>query len=100
MVHGAYMDYDELVTRLETAGNAARCNDLKAWLSGAGFNLKQGRANHFVITHPHITGFITGSFNCGHGKNKAVKKPYITKILNHIVKRYEEELRNYLESIK
>ena len=100
MVRGVFMDYDELVARLEQSGNNTRCNDLKAWLEDAGFNLKQGKGNHFVITHPQIDGFTTGSFDCGHGTNKPVKKPYITKILNHIVKRYEEEIRNYLESKK
>lgn len=91
------MGYDELVGTLNSAGNASRCNDVKAWLSGAGFNIKRGKGNHYVITHPGLPGFTTGSFDCGHGSNPEVKKPYIKKILNHIVKRYEKELRKYLQ---
>jgi len=91
------MVYDELVELLSNAGNKTRCSDLVSWLERAGFKVKKGkRGNHFTFTHDKINGFTTSDFNCGHGKNPYVKKPYITKILNHIVKQYESELREYL----
>ncbi|VAW77320.1 hypothetical protein MNBD_GAMMA12-3175 [hydrothermal vent metagenome] len=95
------MDYDELVDLLGHAGNSTKCSELIAWLEAAGFTVKKGNSgNHYVFTHTGIrdSGFTTSSFACEHGRRPIVKRPYIkNKILNGVVKKYEAELRTFLE---
>ena len=95
------MDYDELEKLFSNAGNKTRCTDLINWLESAGFKLKKGkRGNHYTFTHDGIDGFTTSDFDCGHGKNSEVKKPFITKILNHVIKQYKTELEDYFKKQK
>lgn len=92
------MGYDELVDRLATVGNSGiSCNGITALLESAGFQVKCGkRGGHRIVTHKNLPNFTTFGINCGHGRNGLVKKPYVTKFLNHVVKCYEIELRLYL----
>ncbi len=92
------MDYAQLVENLTSAGNETRCDTLKEWLEVVGFTVKKGRkGNHHVLTHSGIPSFTSTGFDCGHGKNSCVKRPYIRAILNHVVKMHEDELRAYLK---
>lgn len=93
------MGYDELVGLLESAGNSTQCNELKGWLEAAGFAVRDGKkGNHKVFKHDGLkdAGFYSSNYDCGHGRNPIIKKPYITKILNHVIRKYEMELRKYL----
>lgn len=93
------MNYDELVHSLESAGNNTRCIDLIRWLEAAGFVVKKGNnGNHYTFTHPGIksSGFTTSNFACEHGGRPNVKKRYIRKVLNQVIKKYEPELREFL----
>ena len=93
------MDYDELVRLLRNAGNDTRCDELKGWLEATGFAVRDGKkGNHKIFIHNGLrdAGFFASGYDCGHGRNPSVKKPYLTKILNHVVRRYEMELRRFL----
>lgn len=93
------MDFNELVSFLNNAGNNTRCDELKGWLEATGFTVRDGKkGNHKIFIHNGLrdAGFFSSSYDCGHGKNPSVKKPYITKILNQVVLKYETELRRFL----
>lgn len=50
-------------------------------LEGLGFSVKDDkRGGHKVFTHDGIQSFRTGSYNCEHGRNPEIKRPYIPKI--------------------
>lgn len=93
------MTYNELVGLLQNAGNSTRCNELKTWLEATGFTVRDGkRGNHKIFTHDGLkdAGFYSSDYDCGHGRNPTIKKPYLTKILNHVVRKYEMDLRRFL----
>lgn len=79
----------------ERKGNI-RCQEIKRLLENLGFFVKDGkRGGHKVFTHDGLAGFISQSFNCGHGKNPEIKKPYIAKIVD-LLKEREKDLDEYL----
>jgi hypothetical protein len=89
---------EQAVRKLSSTGASMRCADLSRILEGLGFRVGEGKSpGHKVFTHPHIPGFYTGSYNCGHGRNPQVKRAYITKVLRTL-RQFEAELSNYLES--
>ncbi len=62
-------------------------------MKSLGFRIKDGKSsNHKIFVHDALSGFTTGSFACGHGKNSEVKRPYIRNILK-ILYNYENELK-------
>ncbi|MFA5984981.1 MAG: type II toxin-antitoxin system HicA family toxin [Methylococcaceae bacterium] len=73
------------------------CDDIKSLLVGLGFEVRDGRqGGHKVFVHQGLPSFISGSFNCGHGKNPEIKPAYIGKIIQ-VLKQHYDELVNYLE---
>ena len=90
--------YTNVVTTLKSAGSAMRCKEVKALLVELGFSVRDGnKGGHKVYTHQHIQSFKSGGFNCDHGKNPEIKRPYIKNIIK-VLEKYEQELVDYLES--
>jgi len=84
--------YTDTVARLKAAGASMRCNEVTALLKGLGFEVKNGkRGGHKVYTHRHIEAFKSSSYNCKHGKNPEIKRPYIKNIIK-VLEKYEQEL--------
>ena len=83
--------------RLSTAGANLRCDDVVSLLSSLGFVVKGSRRKpgHKNVTHPGVASFTTASFNCGHGKNPEIKRPYIKNMIK-VLTDYEAELIAYL----
>lgn len=73
------------------------CDDVKSLLVSLGFEVRDGKqGGHKVFVHQGIPSFMSGSFNCGHGKNPEIKPAYILKIIQ-ILKHHRDELEEYLE---
>lgn len=73
-----------------------RCSELTATLTGLGFTITTGRGNHKVVTHSDLEGFVSTSYDCGHGRDAQIKPPYITKVAR-VLSDYANELQRYLE---
>ena len=83
--------------RLKESRTSIRCGDLTKLLEGLGFEVRDGRlGGHKLFVHDGLSGFISASFNCGHGKNPEVKAAYIRKIMK-LLETYEAELTTYLD---
>lgn len=75
-----------------------RCSELTGLLKTLGFDVRDGaRGGHKVFVHDHLAGFASGSYNCEHGRNPEIKRPYIKKVLA-VLRQYEAELSRYLEN--
>lgn len=83
--------------RLDSAGASMRCKELTKLLENLGFSVKDGkRGGHKVFPHDGIQSFRTGSYNCEHGRNPEIKRPYIKKV-RRLLEQYEADLTRYLE---
>lgn len=93
-------DYTKITSEFKRAGASMRCAEVKKLLTQLGFEVKDGsRGGHKVFTHRHLTSFYSQSFNCDHGKNPEIKKPYIKKIIK-LLEQHEDSLIGYLEKTK
>ncbi|PPK73897.1 hypothetical protein B0F87_1138 [Methylobacter tundripaludum] len=73
------------------------CGKVKDILVSLGFEVSDGnKGGHKVFTHQGLPSFHSGGYNCGHGKNPEIKPTYIGNIIR-ILKRYQDELEQYLE---
>lgn len=82
----------EVIQSLKQRKTNIRCNDLKQVLQQLGFIVREGkRGGHQLFTHPELTDFHGGSFNCDHGKNPQVKPVYVQKIIK-VLEQYQEHL--------
>jgi hypothetical protein len=89
--------FDEVIRALTQAGASMRCQELGKLLESLGFKVRDGkRGGHKIITHTGIPGFLSASYNCDHGKNPEIKRPYINQIVK-ILGKYEQDLRTFLE---
>lgn len=74
-----------------------RCSEMAKLLESLGFDVRDGsRGGHKLFFHDHIEGFVSGAYNCDHGRNPEIKRPYIKKVLATL-RQYDAELRRYLE---
>jgi hypothetical protein len=90
-------DYTQVISEFNNAGTSMRCAEVKRLLTRLGFEVKNGkRGGHKVFTHRHLSSFYSQSFNCDHGKNPEIKKPYINKIIK-LLEQYKDDLVEYLE---
>lgn len=88
----------QAIQDLASAGASMRCEELRRLLEGLGFEVRDGaRGGHKVFVHAHIDGFVSGSYNCDHGRNPQIKRPYIKKVLT-VLRQYESDLNDYLEN--
>ncbi len=89
--------YNDVIDALNNAGASMRCKQVTALLKKLDFEVRDGnRGGHKVYTHQYIQSFTSGSYNCDHGKNPEIKRPYIKKIIK-VLEKYEQELIQYLE---
>lgn len=73
-----------------------RCRDLGALLASLGFEIRDGKkGGHKLFFHDELPEFHSGSYNCDHGKNPQIKRPYITKVIR-ILEVHETDLRKFL----
>ena len=88
----------QVIQRLKSARTSMRCAELGKLLESLGFYVKDGeRGGHKVFFHDHLEGFISSSYDCGHGRNPEIKPAYISNVLRTL-RQYEAELTRYLES--
>jgi hypothetical protein len=88
---------DEVIFDLSQARASLRCQELIRRLESLGFEVRSGkRGGHKIFIHSGIPGFLSASFNCDHGKNPEIKRPYIVQIIKTL-RKYEPELRTFLE---
>lgn len=88
---------EQAYAELSGTGASMRCATLGKLLKGLGFEVRDGRrGGHKIFVHDGIPDFTSGAYNCDHGKNPEIKRPYINKVLK-ILKQYEAELNRYLE---
>ncbi|HET8554713.1 MAG TPA: type II toxin-antitoxin system HicA family toxin [Rhodanobacteraceae bacterium] len=88
---------EQAYAELAGAGASMRCVALGKLLENLGFEVRDGkRGGHKIFVHDGIPGFTSGAYNCDHGRNPEIKRPYINKVLK-ILKQYEAELTRYLE---
>lgn len=89
--------FDEAIAELDQAGASMRCSSLSTLLIALGFEVKDGkRGGHKVFTHDHNPGFYSAAYNCDHGKNPEIKRPYINKV-KKTLKQHESAIRAYLK---
>ena len=80
----------------ESAGASTRCNKVEGWLKKLGFTVESGKTKgHKLYKHTEIENFFGSNYNCGHGKNPEVKRPYINNILS-VLDEYEDQIADYL----
>ncbi|QSA97582.1 type II toxin-antitoxin system HicA family toxin [Methylococcus sp. EFPC2] len=88
---------DDVLEALTRAGASMRCQTLGRHLETLGFVVRDGhRGGHKIYTHPGLPGFLSASYNCDHGKNPEIKRPYINQVVK-VLRKYEPELRTFLE---
>lgn len=93
----AKLKLDQTIAYLQQHKTNLCCDNVKQLLSDLGFEVRDGKqGGHKVFVHQEISSFMSGSFNCGHGKNPEIKPAYIGKIIQ-ILKQYRDELEEYLE---
>ena len=89
--------FEAILQELESVRANARCRDIKDKLEKLGFEVRDGkRGGHKIFVHDHLPSFMSGSFNCGHGKNPEIKPVYVRKIIR-ILKEHESDIKKYLE---
>ncbi|TAL72328.1 MAG: type II toxin-antitoxin system HicA family toxin [Rhodanobacter sp.] len=89
---------EEAIHRLDGAGASVRCRELAGLLEGLGFTVRDGKnGGHKVFVHAGLADFRSGSYNCDHGRDPEIKRPYIKNVLR-ILRQYEAELSRYLEN--
>lgn len=73
---------------------------MKQLLEALGFKVEDGKQQgHKKVKHPWLSDhhhFRGSNYTCGHGANSELLKHY-PKSMSKLVKRYEAELKNYLE---
>ena len=74
-----------------------RCSELTKLLISLGFEVKNGkRGGHKVFTHDGLPDFHASSYNCDHGKNPEIKRPYIKQV-KKTLRQHESSIRAYLK---
>lgn len=93
----AKLKVEKTIEHLQQHKTNLCCDDVKQLLVSLGFEVRDGKqGGHKVFVHQGMPSFMSGSFNCGHGKNPEIKPAYIGKIIQ-VLKQYHDELEAYLE---
>ncbi len=83
---------EEVILILQQRKTSLCCDNVKNLLQSLGFIVRDGKkGGHKIFVHPNLTGFFSGSFDCGHGKNPEIKPGYIKAIIK-ILTQYKDEL--------
>ncbi len=74
--------YDLAIKRLRQSKANITCQELVGLLEDLGYEVREGRrGNHRTFTHPELTDWTGGNFDCGHGRNPPILPVYIGKII-------------------
>jgi hypothetical protein len=93
----AKLQIQNTINNLQQRKSNLCCDDVKSLLVNLGFEVRDAKqGGHKVFVHQGLPSFMSGSFNCGHGKNPEIKPAYIVKIIQ-VLKQYNDELVHYLE---
>jgi hypothetical protein len=69
-----------------------RCIDVCKALRSLGFEVREGDGpGHKVVSHQALKGFHGTNFNCGHGKNPEVNRPYVKNLIR-VLQQWQPEL--------
>ena len=89
--------YETAVRTLEDSGASMRCSELTDLLESLGFTVRDGKlGGHKVFVHDGLPDFKSGSYNCDHGRNPQIKRPYITKVLR-VLREHEDDIKKFLK---
>jgi len=78
--------FDTIISKLKQSRTNLRCEDLKATLRELGFEVRDGKnAGHVVYVHTGISEFRSGSFSCGHGRDRQVKPLYVRRVTQVLI---------------
>lgn len=87
----------QAMQRLKSGRTSMRCAELGKLLESLGFYVRDGeRGGHKMFFHDHLAGFVSSSYDCGHGRNLEIKPAYISNVLR-ILRQYDADLTRYLE---
>ena len=65
-------------------------------LTSIGFEIRDGKKQgHKVFVHHGVSSFTSGSYSCGHGRNREIKPGYIKNVIK-LLRQHESELIQYL----
>jgi hypothetical protein len=93
----AILKTDRVIRALREAGASMRCSELKKLLEDLGFEVRDGKkGGHKVFFHWGLKDFSAAAYNCDHGKNPEIKRPYINKVIR-VIERYKSDLQAFLE---
>lgn len=88
--------YDQAIEALVASKVSMRCAELTDWLSKLGFEVRDGkRGGHKIFVHDGLPAFHSGSYNCDHGRNPEIKRPYILKVVR-VLREHEADLKKFL----
>lgn len=91
-------EFESVYLQLKEQAGSSRCTEVGYLLKKLGFEVKNGKnGGHKIIFHDYLPNFTSSSYNCGHGKNPEIKKPYIKNILK-ILDLYKDDIINYIDS--
>jgi len=97
VIMSAKLRFEKAIETLQQRKTNLCCEDVKSLLVDLGFEVRDGKqGGHKIFVHQGLPSFMSGSFNCGHGKNPEIKPAYILKIIQ-ILKHHRDELEEYLE---
>lgn len=96
----AKLTFNQVATQLKQQKSNLRCKDVADFLKLLGFEVRDGRrGGHKIYVHDALPDFMSGSYNCGHGKNPEIKAAYIIKIIR-VLEEHQKAIEDYLESTK
>jgi hypothetical protein len=87
--------YDEVLNALRKGKASLRCSHVESLLTSLGFEVRHGRAGHRVFDHNGIPAFHGSNYDCGHGRDPELKKPYVYSLIRTL-SNYEAEIREFL----
>lgn len=76
---------DAVLQLLDDSDHVFNCKELGQLLETIGCRIKECKTpGHKQVFHDEIREFHSISYNCGHGKNPEIKRPYIRKISSYL----------------
>ncbi len=92
----AKITYDSVVKEFKQSKATIKCPNLIKSLEALGFVVEKCRSgNHHTYTHPGMSHFYGGDFDCGHGRVPTVLPRYIDRVIK-VLEKYSEEIKDYL----
>lgn len=92
---------DSAIKTLEGRIGHLRCDEVRDLLLDLKFQVKDGaNGKHRVVTHSglsKVAEFRSTSYDCGHGRNPEIKRPYIKNLVK-VLEMYKEYLDELLEA--